>query len=147
MIYKLSNHQDGEEESSPSIKYNDDELRNWPPHKDGQIFCIFLKKYLDMSFFCCIFVSGNKTKDMKTTVKYVIWIKKEPDWIYDELKSKPGMYIWNYRANYEYAQGCFKKSDAKKYCSFKAADEAGKKLVEIYDHFKGYEIQEIKIKK
>ena len=84
---------------------------------------------------------------MKTTVKYVIWIKKEPDWIYDELKSEPGMYVWNYRANYEYAQGCFKKSDAKKYCTFKAADEAGKKLVEKYDHFKGYEIQEIKIKK
>ena len=100
-----------------------------------------------VSFFCCIFVSGNKDKDMKATVKYVIWIKKEPDWIYDELKSEPGMYIWNYRANYEYAQGCFKKSDAKKYCSFKAADEAGKKLVEKYDHFKGYEIQEIKIKK
>ena len=40
-----------------------------------------------MSFFCCIFVSGNKDKDMKTTVKYVIWIKKEYDWIYDELKS------------------------------------------------------------
>lgn len=100
-----------------------------------------------VSFFCCIFVLGNKDKDMKATVKYVIWIKKEPDWIYDELKSEPGMYIWNYRANYEYAQGCFKKSDAKKYCTFKAADEAGKKLVEIYDHFKGYEIQEIKIKK
>ena len=102
-----------------------------------------------VSFFCCTFVSGNKDKDkdMKATVKYVIWIKKEPDWIYDELKSEPGMYIWNYRANYEYAQGCFKKSDAKKYCTFKAADEAGKKLVEIYDHFKGYEIQEIKIKK
>ena len=60
MIYKLSNHQDGEEKSSPSIKYNGDELRNWPPHKDGQIFCIFLKKYLDMSFFCCNFVSENK---------------------------------------------------------------------------------------
>ena len=30
---------------------------------------------------------------MKTTVKYVIWIKKEPDWIYDELKSKPGVYL------------------------------------------------------
>ena len=106
-----------------------------------------VKKNLVVSFFCCTFVSGNKDKDMKATVKYVIWIKKEPDWIYDELKSESGMYIWNYRANYEYAQGCFKKSDAKKYCTFKKADEAGKKLVEIYDHFKGYEIQEIKIKK
>ena len=60
-----------------------------------------VKKNLVVSFFCCTFVSGNKDKDMKATVKYVIWIKKEPDWIYDELKSEPGMYIWNYRANYE----------------------------------------------
>ena len=51
MIYKLSNHQDGEEESSPSIKYNDDELRNWPSHKDGQIFCIFFEEIFGYVIF------------------------------------------------------------------------------------------------
>lgn len=84
---------------------------------------------------------------MKTKIKYVIWINTNPCWIFDEISPGNGMYIFSYRANYELAQGCFKKSDAKKYCTFKAADEAGKRLVEKYIHFNSYEVRVIKVKK
>lgn len=77
--------------------------------------------------------------------KYIISIKRDPDPIINDLFGDK-TYIRKYRSNYEYAETCFKRSEAKTYNSRQAAEKAAEKLVELYDHFKGYEILEIKKK-
>ena len=78
---------------------------------------------------------------MKT--KYIISIKMNPDPIMDDIFGKE-KYIYRYRSNYEYAELCPKKSMAKTYATQSAAENAAAKLVELYDHYKGFEILEIK---
>jgi CTP synthase (UTP-ammonia lyase) len=77
--------------------------------------------------------------------KYIISIKHNPDTIIDDVFNNK-MYIYRYRSNYEYAETCFKRCEAKTFATRSAAEKAAIRLVEIYDHFKGYEIIEIKKK-
>ena len=87
------------------------------------------------------------TQTMKT--KYIIDIKEKgasADSIISELFGTK-RFIRTYRSNYEYVETCFTRPDAKTYCTFKAADNAAKKIVELYDHYIGYEIIEVKRKK
>jgi hypothetical protein len=80
---------------------------------------------------------------MKT--KYIISIKMDPNPIIDDISGKE-RYIYRYRSNYEYAELCPKRSMAKTYATQSAAEKAATKLVELYDHYKGFEILEIKKK-
>lgn len=90
----------------------------------------------------------NKYKQTNTqnmTTKYIICISQNPDAIIDELFGNVN-YIYRYRSNYEYAELCPYKYQAKTYSSFKAAQNAAQKLIEKYSHYKGYKIVEVKKK-
>ena len=77
--------------------------------------------------------------------KYIIEIKHDPNTIIDDVFGDK-RYIYRYRSNYEYAETCFKRCEAKTFATKSAAEKAAIRLVEIYEHFKGYEILKIKKK-
>ena len=77
--------------------------------------------------------------------KYIIEIKHNKDTIIDNVFGGK-RYIYRYRSNYEYVETCFKRCEAKTFATKSAAEKAAIRLVEIYEHFKGYEIIEIKKK-
>ena len=73
------------------------------------------------------------------TTKYIIRILRDTDPLVD-MTFGSKVYIYRYRSNYEYAELCFKKSEAKTYCTFKAAETAAQILTSKYTFYKGYEI-------